>query len=242
MGTRAVEPRAIRNVTLFGDLDGTNGVGHRLRHSGSPMRWATGQVEHLIRFTEVCDGDPERSIRVADGAIAVIDASVRSSPRVEAMLRAADDYQVARLCVIDGLDRPGADLDGCIRRISDIRGAIPLLLQVPLGTGPALEGVVDLIPMWQILPRAAEVYGEQWEVAARWHRRLLDTVTEPDTGPPTIDELHIRIRALTRIGEIVPVLCGAVPGRDDLARLRDAIVRYLPSPMDVCQPEHALDY
>ncbi|WP_194819984.1 GTP-binding protein [Nocardia sp. XZ_19_385] len=243
MGTKAVEPRAIRNVVLFGDLDGTTGLAQRLarlsgnRPAPAVIHWATDQVEHTIRVADVSDHPPERSIRVADGAIAVIDAATGSTSRLEAMLRAADDYQVARLCLITGLDRPGADFDRCVRRITDIRGAVPLPLQIPVGAGVAFDGVIDLIRM----PASAEIPGSSWRIAEPWHRALIAAVGEQDTEL-TPERLHYRIRRLTRLGEVVPVLCGVSPGSDDLASLLDAVVRYLPSPMDVCQPEHALDY
>lgn len=244
MGTTAVEPRTIRNVTLFGDLDGTTSVAQRLlRYSGNrsaSVRWATDHVEHTIRVTEVSSDapNPERSIRVADGAIAVINAAVGSTPQLEAMLRAADDHQLARLCLVHGLDRPGANFDRCVRTIADIRGAVPLPLQIPLGTGTAFEGVIDLVRMSE--PTAAEIYSGRWRITEQWHRELLKTVTGEPGIPP--EQLHHRIRHLTRIGDVVPILCNAAPSSDDIAPLLDAIVRYLPSPMDVCQPEHALDY
>ncbi|MEV6279310.1 GTP-binding protein [Nocardia sp. NPDC051832] len=240
MGTNAVEPRAIRNVVLFGDRDGATSLVQRLRRFAGPaaaIPWAADRVQHTIRFTDVSSHPPERAIRVADGAIAVLDATAGSTSRPEAMLRAADDYQVARLCLITGLDRPGADFDRCVRRIADIRGAAPLPLHIPAGTGTAFDGVIDLVQMCA----APEIDSSRWQIAEPWHRALRTTVREPglEFAP---EHLHHRIRHLTRIGEIVPILCGATPVSDDLAPLLDAIVRYLPSPMDVCQPEHVLDY
>ncbi|MFQ6394375.1 GTP-binding protein [Nocardia sp. KC 131] len=247
MGSKAIEPRTIRNVTIIGDPGETTQVVHRLlrcfgdTNSGT-VHWATGRVEHTIRVDELSSHAPiadlERSIRVADGVIAVVNAAVRSAPRLETMLRVADDHQVARLCLVNGLGRPGADFDRCVRTIADIRGAVPLTLQIPIGVGADFEGVLDLVPLWALEPMAVEIYGSHGKVAEQRYR--------PDAFPGSraipLEQLHHRIRHLTRIGDVVPVLCGAAPRSNDIAPLLDAIIRYLPSPLDVGQPEHALDY
>ncbi|MGW4743067.1 GTP-binding protein [Nocardia xishanensis] len=263
MGTKAIDPQTIRNVTIIGDPDETTRVAHLIRRrSGQPgsgtrttVDWTTGRVEHAIRITALTSHAPiadlERSIRVADGVIAVMNAAANPTPHLETMFRVADDYQVARLCLINGLDHPAADFDRCVRTIADTRGAVPLTLQIPLGAHPTFEGVLDLLPLWALEPLAAELYGSQWELAQRWYANLVKTVMEqapsdPNASPAPcdipLDQLNHRIRYLTRIGDVVPVLCCATPTSDDIATLLDTIARYLPSPMDVCQPEHALDY
>lgn len=218
MGTKAIDPQSIRNVTIIGDPDETTRVARRMfggfaGTGSSTVHWVTGRVDHTIRIAELSSHAPiatlERSIRVADGVIAVVNAAVKSAPRLETILRVADDHQVARLCLVTGLDDPAADFDRCVRMIADARGAVPLTLQIPLGIGTEFEGDID-----------------------------------PVLGPPEIpsEQLHDRIRRLTRTGDAVPVLCYAAQRSDDIAPLLDAIVRYLPSPMQVCQPEHALNY
>ncbi|WP_433759757.1 GTP-binding protein [Nocardia sp. CA-135398] len=257
MGTKAIYPQSIRNVTIIGDPDETTRVVHRLFHrfagSGSgTVHWVTGRVDHTIHIAELSSHAPiaelERSIRVADGVIAVVNTAVRSTPRLETILRVADDHQVARLCLMTGLDHPAADFDRCVHTIAETRGAVPLTLQIPIGIGTDFEGVIDLVPMWALEPMAAEFYGSHWKVAEQWYRKLVATVMEQDAAdslglrviPP--EQLHERIRCRTRIGDAVPVLCDAAPWSDDIAPLLDAIVRYLPSPLHVCQPEHALDH
>ncbi|MCU1640563.1 MAG: hypothetical protein JWN03_838 [Nocardia sp.] len=260
MGTKAIDPQAIRNVTIVGDPDETAQVVHRLlgRTSSGPqavIHWSTSGIEHTIRLTELSSHTPaadlERSIRVADGVIAVVNAAAHSTPRLETTLRVADDHQVARLCLLTGLDQPHADFDRCIRTIAATRGAVPLTLQIPLGIGAAFEGTIDLAPMWTLEPMAAEFYGAHWEVAVQWYHTLAKTIMDQSTADPdpslalrkiSLDRLHRRIRRLTRIGDVVLILCSAAPSSDDITPLLDAIVRYLPSPLDVCQPEHALDY
>ncbi|WP_433630545.1 GTP-binding protein [Nocardia sp. CA-120079] len=264
MGTKAIDPQSIRNVTIIGDPDETKRVVHRLfrRFAGTgsgaaaTVHWVTGRVDHTIHNAELSSHAPiadlERSIRVADGVIAVVNAAVRSTPRLGTILRLADDHQVARLSLVTGLDHAAADFDRCVRTITETRGAVPLALQIPIGIGTDFEGVIDLVPMWALEPMAVEFYGSHWKVAEQWYRNLVATVMDRDAADldavlglreiPPPEQLHERIRCLTRIGDVVPVLCDAAPWSDDIAPLLDAIVRYLPSPMHVCQPEHALDY
>lgn len=263
MGTKAIEPQSIRNVTIIGDPDETTrvvrGLFRRFAETGSgtaaAVHWVTGQVDHTIRIAELSSHAPiaalERSIRVADGVIAVVNAAEKSAPRLETILRVADDHQVARLCLVTGLDHPAADFDRCVRTIAGTHGAVPLTLQIPHGIGAEFDGVIDLVPMWALEPMSVEFYGSHWKVAEQWYRNLVDTVMGLDAAdsddilglqeiPP--EQLYDRVRCLTRIGDAAPVLCDATPRSDDIAPLLDAIVRYLPSPMHVCQPEHTLDY
>ncbi|MGM7644914.1 GTP-binding protein [Nocardia sp. JW2] len=245
MGTKAIDPQSIHNVTIVGDPAGATRLTHRLRRcfgdTDDTVRWSTDGVEHTIRITapsnEALIADLERAIRVADGVVVVVNAAVRSTPRLETMLRVADDHQVARLCLVTGLDRPAADFDRCVRTIADTRGAVPLALQVPVGTGGGFDGVLDLVS-----GAALDNVGSGGESTGRWCRALVETLTEDPADPILVRDLHNRIRRRTRNGDIVPILCDAPSASDDIAALLDAVVRYLPSPLLVCQPEHALDY
>ncbi|MFF2083770.1 GTP-binding protein [Nocardia sp. NPDC058176] len=262
MGTEVIEPQAIRNVTIVGDPEETKRVLDRLTgrfaetaaDTTATIRWTTDHIDHTIRLAVLSSHAPiatlERAIRVADGVIAVMNAAVRRAPRLETILRVADDHQVARLCLVTGFDHPGADFDRCVRTIADTHGAVPLTLHIPHGTGSEFDGVIDLIPMWALEPMAAEFYGDHWQAAEKWYRVLVDAVMEQDAEPwdRTLGSraipparLYDRVRHLTHLGEVVPVLCDAAPW-SDIAPFLDAIVRYLPSPMHVCQPEHVLDY
>ncbi|MFC9877808.1 GTP-binding protein [Nocardia salmonicida] len=246
MGTKAIDPQSIRNVTIIGDADGTERVVHRLRRcfgdTENAVHWSTDHIEHTIRVAALSSdaliADLERAIRVADGVIAVVNAAAHSTPRLETVLRVADDHQVARLCLVTGLDHPGADFDRCVRMVAETRGAAPLVLQVPTGAGADFEDVIDLVPM-----ASSGSVGSRGEPAERWYRELVETLTDHDPADYLIlRDLHKSIRRRTRNGDIVPILCGTPPASDDIAPLLDAIVRYLPSPLYVCQPEHALDY
>ncbi|WP_328660560.1 GTP-binding protein [Nocardia salmonicida] len=246
MGTKAIDPQSIRNVTIIGDADGTARVVQRLRRcfgdTENAVHWSTDHIEHTIRVAALSSdaliADLERAIRVADGVIAVVNAAAHSTPRLETMLRVADDHQVARLCLVTGLGHPGADFDRCVRTIAETRGAAPLVLQVPVGAGADFDDVIDLVPM--ALSGSGGSHGEPVE---RWYRELVETLTDRDhTDSLALRDLHNRIRRRTRNGDVVPILCGTPLASDDIAPLLDAIVRYLPSPLYVCQPEHALDY
>ncbi|MGY0497562.1 GTP-binding protein [Nocardia sp. FBN12] len=253
MDTKAIDPQSIRNVTIIGDPDEATRAVHRLRRcfgvTENTVHWSTDGAEYTIRVAALSSdariADLERSIRVADGVIAVVNAAVRGTPRLETMLRVADDHQVARLCLVDGLDQPTADFDRCVRTIADTRGAAPLVLQIPLGIGAGFGDVVDLVPMTALDPTVRESSRNHGKAAQRWCRELLEILTDQDPADSnslTLRDLHRRIRRRTRNGDVVPILCATPRASDDIAPFLDAIVRYLPSPMYVCQPEHALDY
>ncbi|MFE3541897.1 GTP-binding protein [Nocardia sp. NPDC059177] len=255
MGTDAIDPQTICNVTIIGDPAQTARIRHRLSRGRTEIRWSADGVEHTIRLAELSSHAPlaelERFIRVAEGVIAVVPAAGGDAARLESILRVADDYQVARLCLVTGLDQPAADFDRCVRTIAGTRGAVPLPLHAPLGSGAGFDGVVDLVGMWALAPMAAEFFGSRWAFAERRYRELVAAVLAQDPSAaaefrglreiPAAD-LSDRIRRLTRIGEAAPILCDPAPSSDDIAPLLDAIVRYLPSPLHVCQPEHTLDY
>lgn len=172
MGTELIDPQAIRNVTVVGEPDDTTRVVHRLRRALTTTVPPARTTGHTIRFAELSTHAPidtlERSIRLADGVLAVMNAT-RSTARLEAALRVADDHQVARLCLVTGLDQPGADFDRCVHTIAGTHGAVPLVLHIPHGLGAHFDGVVDLIPMWAIEPVAAAYYGRRWELAEQWY-------------------------------------------------------------------------
>lgn len=246
MGTKAIDPQSIRNATLIGDPGETTRLAHAIQR-------ATGRIDHTIRIAELSSAAPtatlERSIRVADGVIILGNTTGRHTARLETILRTADDHQVARLCLLTGTSDLTADFTRCLHAITETRGAVPLPLQIPLGTGTEFEGIIDLLSMWALEPAVIDFYSRHWKLAEHHYRELVETVLDQDPAAANtfrnlreipLEQLHHRIRHLTRLGEVVPILCS--PHTGDPTPLLDAIVRYLPSPMDVCQPEHALDY
>jgi elongation factor G len=192
----------------------------------------------------------ERSLRVLDGAVAVFDAVAGVEPQTETVWRQADRYDVPRICFVNKMDRTGADFRRTVDMMVDRLQAAPLVLQLPWGTEADFQGVIDLVEMkghvWE-----GEM-GEEWkdvdipdeyrDAAAAAHHDLFERLADHDESlmekfvheeEPTIDELRRAIRRATLANEGVPVLCGSAFKNKGVQPLLDAIVWYLPSPLDV---------
>src|SRR5215468_5950690 len=193
----------------------------------------------------------ERSLRVLDGAVAVFDAVGGVEPQSETVWRQADKYGVPRICFVNKMDRVGGDLFECVRQIRTKLGATPVLLQLPLGEAQAFAGVIDLIGLkaivWKDETLGAEFKTEPIPPAmeaqvAEYRDKLLETVAEHDesllekylAGEPVAED-HIKkaLREATIRLKLVPVLCGAAFKNKGVQPLLDAVVDYLPSPLDV---------
>ncbi len=194
----------------------------------------------------------ERSLRVLDGAIAVFDGVAGVEPQSETVWRQADRYRVPRLCFVNKLDRTGAEFHRCVEMIENRLGATPLVLQIPVGTESDFIGVVDLVRMKALTWRGETVKGEDYEVedipathteaAQEWRDRLLETVAEADDEimelylegeEPEEQQLRDAIRRATIADKLTPVLCGTAFKNKGIQPLLDAVVAYLPSPIDV---------
>ncbi len=194
----------------------------------------------------------ERSLRVLDGAVAVFDGVAGVEPQSETVWRQADRYHVPRICFVNKLDRTGADYFRCIDMIVDRLKAAPAVLQIPIGNESDFEGVVDLVTMkaltWRGEVSKGEKYaiedipGELAEEAAVWHDRLLEAVAESDDSimelylggeAPSQEVLKAAIRRGTLASVLVPVLCGSAYKNKGVQPMLDAVVDYLPSPIDV---------
>ncbi len=194
----------------------------------------------------------ERSLRVLDGAVAVFDAVSGVEPQSETVWRQANKYGVPRICFINKMDRIGADFEAAVGSITDRLGATVAVVQLPIGAEGHFRGVVDLLGMKGLVWTDAEGKGEQWEVAdipaelvdaAEEARHQLidavsafdDTVLEKYLGDEEITAADLR-RAL-RVGTIqnyvVPVLCGSAFKNKGVQPMLDAIVDFLPSPLDL---------
>ena len=192
----------------------------------------------------------ERSLRVLDGAVAVFDAVAGVEPQTETVWRQADRYDVPRICFVNKMDRTGADFGRTVDMMVDRLQALPLVLQLPWGTEADFKGVIDIVEM------KAHVWegemGEEWrdedipqdylEAAAAAHHELFERLADHDESlmekfvheeEPTIDELRRAIRRATLANEGVPVLCGSAFKNKGVQPLLDAIIWYLPSPLDV---------
>ena len=193
----------------------------------------------------------ERSLRVLDGAVAVFDGVAGVEPQSETVWRQADRYRVPRLCFVNKMDRVGADFFRCVDMITDRLGAVPLVLNLPIGSESDFTGVVDLIRrkaiVWLEESLGAkfeerEIPAELTEEAEKWRAKLVETAVEQDDAvmeaylegkEPDEETLAGCIRKGTTNFTFVPVLCGSAFKNKGVQPLLDAVVSYLPSPLDV---------
>jgi elongation factor G len=192
----------------------------------------------------------ERSLRVLDGAVAVFDAVAGVEPQTETVWRQANKYEVPRICFINKMDRIGADFERSVQMIRDRLDANPAVVQIPIGSEGGFQGLVDLVTMQALI--WDEGMGEKWreeEVpddlaaeAAEARHQLVDVlsnyddaITEKYLGDEeiTADDLRRALRRATIASQIVPVLCGSAFKNKGVQPMLDAVVDYLPSPLDV---------
>ncbi len=192
----------------------------------------------------------ERSLRVLDGAVAVFDAVAGVEPQTETVWRQANKYNVPRMCFINKMDRVGADFFRCVDMIKDRLDATVALTQLPIGAESDFRGVIDLLEMRALVwedgmgesYETEEIPAELQADADRWRHELVDVVSQFDENvlekyvgdePITAADLRRAVRNATVAGEIVPVLCGTAFKNKGVQPLLDAVVDYLPSPLDV---------
>ncbi len=193
----------------------------------------------------------ERSLRVLDGAVAVFDGVAGVEPQSETVWRQADRYGVPRICFVNKMDRVGAEFHRCVEMITDRLGATPLVVQLPWGVESDFRGVIDLVRMRALLWQT-EGKGDKYDVVAipddhaeaarQWRDSLLETIAENDEEmmeaylegtEPSEEQLVAAIRRATIAGGITPVLCGSAFKNKGVQPMLDAIVDYLPSPVDI---------
>ena len=194
----------------------------------------------------------ERSLRVLDGAVAVFDGVAGVEPQTMTVWRQANKYSVPRMCFVNKLDRTGADFFRCVDMMVDRLNSTPLVLQLPIGAEADFLGVVDLVGMRALTWRGETKMGEDYEVeeipadmaeqAAEYRERLLETVAEADDEimemylegeEPSVEQLEAAIRRATLADKLNPVLCGTAFKNKGVQPLLDAVVKYLPSPLDI---------
>ena len=193
----------------------------------------------------------ERSLRVLDGAVAVFDGVAGVEPQSETVWRQADRYSVPRICFVNKMDRVGAEFHRCVEMISDRLGATPLVIQLPWGVESDFRGVIDLVRMramlWQTEGKGDtyDVVGipdDYAEAAREWHDRLIEAISENDEEmmelylegtTPDEEQLNAAIRRATIAGRVTPVMCGSAFKNKGVQPMLDAIVDYLPSPLDI---------
>ncbi|MDI6944760.1 MULTISPECIES: elongation factor G [Microbacterium] len=198
----------------------------------------------------------ERSLRVLDGAVAVFDGKEGVEPQSETVWRQADKYNVPRICFVNKMDKLGADFYFTVDTIINRLKAKPLVLQLPIGAENDFVGVVDLVNMraltWPGDAKGDVTMGAKYEIgeipadladkAAEYREKLLETVAESDDvllekyfggEELTVDEIKGAIRKMTIASEVYPVLCGSAFKNRGVQPMLDAVVDYLPSPLDV---------
>ncbi len=211
---------------------------HRLNIIDTP-----GHVDFTIEV--------ERSLAVLDGAVAVLDANAGVEPQTETVWRQADRYKVPRIVFVNKMDKIGADFFNCVRMIQDRTGATPAPIQIPIGAENELEGIVDLITMEEWV-WVGEDLGATWErrpirdslkaSADEWRGKLIETAVEMDDDAmmaylegeePDIETLRSLIRKGTLAIKFIPILCGSAFKNKGVQPLLNAVIDYLPSPLDV---------
>jgi elongation factor G len=224
-----------RGITIFAAAVSCAWDGHRINLIDTP-----GHVD----FAD----EVERALRVLDGAVAVFDAVAGVEPQSESVWRQADRHGVPRIAFVNKMDRAGADLDAAVASIRERLHPAPLVVQLPIGSGDAFTGVVDLVRLRALRWADGDVVEEtpvpddlRDEALAR-RRALEEAVAELhpgaleefcDTGTLGERTLSSALRDLTRDGDGVVVLCGSAYRNRGVEPLLDAVVAYLPSPLDV---------
>ncbi|UWR26924.1 elongation factor G [Sulfitobacter sp. S223] len=194
----------------------------------------------------------ERSLAVLDGAVAVLDANAGVEPQTETVWRQADRYKVPRIVFVNKMDKIGADFFNCVKMIKDRTGAIPAPIQIPIGAETELEGMVDLVTMEEWVWEGEDL-GASWvkkpirdslkATADEWRAHLIETAVEMDDeamenylmdgAEPDEATLRSLIRKGTLAIKFIPVLCGSAFKNKGVQPLLNAVIDYLPSPLDV---------
>jgi elongation factor G len=228
-----------RGITITSAATTVHWDDHRINIIDTP-----GHVDFTVEV--------ERSLRVLDGAVAVFDAVAGVEPQTETVWRQADKYGVPRICFVNKMDRIGANFRRCVDMIEDRLGATPAVIQLPIGAEGGFAGVVDLVEQKALVwdessPRGeafsvVEVPAELQAAASDGHARLIDTLSTFDDALTekylaeeeiTPEDLRSALRRATISGQAVPVLCGASFKNKGVQPMLDAVVWYLPSPLDI---------
>ncbi|WP_069814498.1 elongation factor G [Streptomyces sp. TP-A0874] len=238
--------------------------GITITSAATTCHWPLDDVDHTINIIDTPGHvdftvEVERSLRVLDGAVTVFDGVAGVEPQSETVWRQADRYGVPRICFVNKLDRTGADFLRCVSMIDERLGAVPLVMQLPIGAEADFQGVVDLVTMKALVWSAEAAKGEMYDVvdipesmvadAEEWRGKLLETVAEHDEEmmelylegeEPSLEQLRAAIRRATIASTVAegqptftPVFCGTAFKNKGVQPLLDAVVRYLPSPLDI---------
>jgi elongation factor G len=221
------------------DGDNPDSAKHRLNIIDTP-----GHVDFTIEV--------ERSLAVLDGAVCVLDANAGVEPQTETVWRQADRYKVPRIVFVNKMDKIGADFFNCVHMIQDRTGATPCPIQIPIGAETELEGMIDLVTMEEWIWEGEDL-GASWvkkpirdslkAQADEWRAKMIEIAVEMDDdemekylmdgAEPDVPTLRRLIRAGTLAIKFIPVLCGSAFKNKGVQPLLNAVIDYLPSPIDV---------
>ena len=233
-----MEQEQERGITITSAATTTYWNGKRINIIDTP-----GHVDFTIEV--------ERSLRVLDGAIALLDANAGVEPQTETVWRQANKYNVPRMIFVNKMDKIGADFDRSVDMVKERLGAKPLVLQIPIGSESSLKGVVDLIEMraiiWEDETLGAkfnyeDIPNELQDKASKYREEMIETVVELDESAMEkylegeevdISTIKSLIRKGTCSNEFYPVFCGSAFKNKGVQPLLDGVLDYLPSPMDV---------
>ncbi|WP_222831865.1 elongation factor G [Arcanobacterium phocae] len=239
-----MEQEKERGITITSAAVTSFWKGHQINIIDTP-----GHVDFTVEV--------ERSLRVLDGAVAVFDGKEGVEPQSETVWRQADKYKVPRICFINKMDKMGADFYFSVQTLKDRLHATPIIMELPIGAESDIAGVVDLLNMKALrfpekddkgnatmgsLVVEEEIPADLLEKAEEYRSALVEQVAENDEDlldkylggeEPTIDELKVVIRRMTIAGEGFPVYCGSAYKNIGIQPVLDAVVDFLPSPLDV---------
>uniref|UniRef100_A0A7C5Z593 Elongation factor G n=1 Tax=Caldicellulosiruptor owensensis TaxID=55205 RepID=A0A7C5Z593_9FIRM len=232
-----MEQEQERGITITSAATTCEWKGHRINIIDTP-----GHVDFTVEV--------ERSLRVLDGAIAVFCAKGGVEPQSETVWRQADKYRVPRIAYVNKMDIMGANFFNVIEMMKERLGANPVAIQVPIGKEDTFRGIVDLLTMKAIIyvddlgkvSQETEIPDDTKDIAEEYRIKLLEAVAETDEGimmkylegeEITVEELKKAIRKATINMQMTPVLCGSSYRNKGVQPLLDAVVDYLPSPVDI---------
>ncbi len=227
-----------RGITITSAATTTSWLDHQINIIDTP-----GHID----FT----AEVQRSLRVLDGGVVVFDAVAGVEPQSETVWRQADEYKVPRICFVNKMDRIGADFVRTVGMIRQRLGANPIAIQLPIGSESSFRGIIDLLRMEAVIwteedlgaePKAVEIPAELQAEAEEARSIIMERIIETDDSLMErylegeeigVDELQAALRRATIASRVTPVLCGSSLRNKGIQRVLDAVVHYLPSPLDI---------
>ena len=229
-----------RGITITSAATTCFWLGHRINIIDTP-----GHVDFTVEV--------ERSLRVLDGGVVVFDAVAGVEPQSETVWRQADKYRVPRICFVNKMDRTGANFWRTVDMIKDRLNATPVPVQIPIGQESGFKGFIDLIEQQGVIfvddlgttSETSQIPADLADEARKHRETLIERVAETDEELTTkylegeeitADELRAALRRATIAGKLVPVLCGTALKNKGVQAMLDAVIHYLPSPLDIAPP------